>query len=674
MLRSVDRMRFFRLLILLLLTHGAGTAAHPKSISTVRPNIIVITLDTTRADRMGFLGSTRGLTPNLDALAKQSVVFSRAYAQVPLTTPSHAAIFTGTYPQFNHLRDMGQPLGAELPYLPDILRHRGYGTAAFVGSLIIDSKNPVATGFGRGFDTYDAPFHIRAKGENRYLSVERRANAVVDNALSWLKKPRKKPFFVWVHCYDAHEPYDPPEPYRTRYASEPYDGEIAYTDSAMGRLFAGLRARGLYDNAIIAVMADHGEALGEHGEHHHGIFLYDETIHVPLLFKLPGRRFAGKRLDGRVRLVDVAPTVLELAGISVPSEMQGESLLGVMKLPHGESRAAGVHADRPAYAESDYGHRAFGWSALRAWRTGKYLYVDAPDRELYDQTADPATQRNLASSAPAVADTMQSQADKFRHETARAEGARPALTSEQSESLMALGYVGTSASAAADDSERGPDPKGKNDIADMLNEALAAIQDHELEVAIPKLEAVLKAAPNATMAYLELGRALVHTKHSEDALPYLRIAAQKLPDDPTAHFLLGRALVETGNWDEAAPQFEVALADSPESSPNLHFYLAVVYERTKKIPEAMKEFRETLAREPAHFRSNLLLGRLLAMQGDATEALPYLVKASEIDPKSADAHIFLANVYIELGETTRAAEERAKAAQLNGQQIERFPR
>ena len=678
-------MRCFRwLLILSLFASCAGAATTKQSKPARPPNIILITLDTTRADRMGFLGSTRGLTPNLDAVAQQSVVFSRAYAHVPLTTPSHANIFTGTYPQFNHLSFMGQPLAADLPNLPDILKHHGYKTAAFVGSMIVDPRSPVAAGFGRGFDTYDAPFHNRRKGEDRYRSVERRAGAVVDSALTWLSTHRQGPFFIWVHCYDPHAPYEPPEPYKTRYAAEPYDGEIAYTDSEMGKLFSGLRSLSLYDHAMIAVMADHGEALGEHGEHHHGVFLYDETIHVPLLIKLPGQHFAGKRVDERARLVDIAPTILEEVGVAIPTAMQGESLLRLMKAGGGITPTIGVDADRPAYAESDYAHRAFGWSALRSWRTGKYLYVDAPERELYDQTADPKAVLNLAPNARAVADTMQSQADEFRRKTMRAEDATDvcidraqyirtcgtyasskgtALSPEQSESLRALGYVGTDSSAAAEGADRGPDPKGKTDIADLLDQALVSIQEEGFKEAIPKLQEVLKAEPNTPLAYLELGRAYVHMKEPETALPFLRTAVEKLPEDGMARFMLGRALVETGNWGEAAPQFEAALAHAP-SSPNLHFYLAVVYERTKKIPEAMKQFRETIALEPDHFRSNLLLGRLLAMQGDSAEALPYLREAAKIDPKSIEAHLFLANVYAKLGQRANAERERAAVERL----------
>ena len=276
---------------------------------------------------MGFLGSTRGLTPNLDALARQSVVFTHAYSQVPLTTASHAGILTGTYPQFNQVNDFGVALAPELPYAPDILRARGYHTAAFVGSLILDPQARSAPGFERGFDTYDSGFHRRRPGEDRYQSIERRGTEVVAHALAWLTQHPRGPFFLWIHLYDPHDPYDPPEPYKTRYASVPYDGEIAYADFAVGKLLSQLRLRGLYQASLIAVMSDHGEALGDHGELTHGIFLYDETIHVPLLLKLPAGRSAGNRIDTRARLVDVLPTILETAGIPVPPAVQGESLL-----------------------------------------------------------------------------------------------------------------------------------------------------------------------------------------------------------------------------------------------------------------------------------------------------------------------------------------------------------
>src|SRR3984957_3133808 len=282
---------------------------------------------------MGFLGSERGLTPNLDALPRQSVVFTRAYSQVPLTAPSHATILTGTYPQYHQVKDFQIPLARGMPYAPEILRSRGYRTAAFIGAMVLDPELGLAPGFDRGFDTYDAGFHQRLPGEDRYLSTERRGSEVVDHALAWVKEHADRPFFMWVHLYDAHDPYDPPEPFKTRYAKAPYDGEIAYVDFAVGKLIDQLRADGVYEDSVIAVMADHGESLGEHGEAFHGFFLYDETIHVPLMIKLPGEVSAGKRNGTRVELVDVLPTMLQAARVAVPPEVQGESLLGLMKPP-----------------------------------------------------------------------------------------------------------------------------------------------------------------------------------------------------------------------------------------------------------------------------------------------------------------------------------------------------
>src|SRR5438477_12123117 len=230
-----------------------------NAASAPPPNIILITLDTTRADRMGFLGSPLGLTPNLDAFAKQSVVFTRAYSHVPLTTASHATILTGTYPQFNHVNDFGSPLAVGLPYLPDILHQQGYRTAAFVGSLVLDPVGGTAPGFDRGFDLYDAGFHFMQLSENRYGATERRAEDVIAHTLSWLKKrPADAPFFLWVHLYDPHSPYEPPEPYKTR-LSDAYDGEIAYADAMLGQLCAVRRTEGLDEGSLIAVMSDHGE-------------------------------------------------------------------------------------------------------------------------------------------------------------------------------------------------------------------------------------------------------------------------------------------------------------------------------------------------------------------------------------------------------------------------------
>jgi choline-sulfatase len=629
------------------------------------PNIVLITIDTARADAMGFLGSRDGATPNLDQLARQSVIFTRTYAQVPLTTPSHATILTGTYPQFNHLNDLGTALTKDIPYLPDILHQRGYRTAAIVGSQVLDPNSAAVPGFGRGFDFYDADFHSRRTGEDRYHSVERRASVVVDRAISWLNHPGGQPFFLWVHLYDPHDPYDPPPPFHDRYASNLYHGEIAYSDFAIGKLLNKLREQSLFDGAIIAVTADHGEAFGEHGERSHGFFLYDETVHVPLLIKLPQQHSPGTRVKSRVRLVDIAPTLLWAAGIDPPPAIQGESLLirtkqGVIT----ENTDADAPGGRAAYSETDYPHRAFGWSALYAWRAGKYLYVDAPEPELYDQSVDPAAQHNIVSASKAVAETMASQLQEFRRKTSESGSARPELNSRQLEQLQALGYVTSGyGHAAGTDHERGPDPKGKIQVANALHEALLDMEDDHFNDAIPKLEQVLKEEPTMPLANLELGLAWSSQENYGKALPWLRHAAELNPESGRAHFELGMVLAETGDWNRAVSELEAAVKRIPDSD-ELHFDLATAYEHEERIEDAHQEFLSALRINPDQYRANLMFGRLLGMHGDPLGALPYLQKAVKVQPDSPDGHKFLANIYTELGQVENARREQTEAEQL----------
>jgi len=649
--------RFLPLLLVLL----ASTCAY-----AVPPNIIVITLDTTRADRMGFLGSKLGLTPNLDILAHQAVAFTRAYAQVPLTTPSHAAIFTGTYPQFNHVADLGSPLSKDLPYLPDILHRRGYRTAAFIGAYILDPKSHTAPGFDRGFDIYNAGFHRRREGEDRYKSVERRADEVVNKALAWLNHRPLGPFFMWLHFYDAHDPYDPPEPFKTRFASSLYEGEIAYTDSQVGRFLTALRVKGLYQGALIAVMADHGEAFGEHGELRHGMFLYDETIHVPLLFKFPLGRSAGAKVEARVALADVAPTILQAAGFSVPTVMQGDSLLDKMKSSAVSTKTTTSKPDeRPVYSETDYPRRAFKWSMLRSWRAGKYLYVQAPKRELYDQSTDLGALHDLASGSKAVADTMESQLDAFHTRTTTAQTEQAKIDPAQAESLRALGYLASDSSTGnSKEDVGGTDPKDKIQVANTLHQSLIDMEEDHFEQAVPKLEQVIQQEPDASSAYLELGRALVHLKDYSKAIPVLRTAIEKMPDSGMPHYELGIALVKTGQWEPALTEFQAALTKTPDS-PQLHFYVAAVYTRLKRIPEAIQEFEKTLELDPNHYQANLLFGRLLFLEGHPKEALPKLQQASKLEPNLREPHAFLSDLYQELGQPEKAARERAQAEQSN---------
>ncbi len=641
--------------------------------ATAPANIILITLDTVRADRMGFLGSKRGLTPNLDGLARQSVVFSRAYSQVPLTTPSHAGILTGTYPQFNQVNDFQVPLGEDVPYGPDILHGNGYHTAAFLASIVLDPKSGFAEGFDRGFDTYDAGFHMRRPEEDRYHSTDRRGSEVVAHALAWLNQRPKGPFFIWVHLYDAHHPYDPPQPYKSKYVSTPYDGAVAYVDSVVGKFLAQLRVRGLYDNSVIAVTADHGEGLGDHGEDMHGIFLYDETIHVPLVIKLPSQAGAGKRIDVRVELVDVVPTILQAVGVAVPKEVQGQSLLSLMTstpTPASAENGGAIPAletfsERPAYAETDYPHRSYGWSSLYALRTGKYLYIKAPRQELYDQTVDPNAGHNLSMSATAVTATLAAQLDAFRLKTAtRKEAPKSVMDPEAQEKLAALGYMATDPSVSKSGAKDPDiDPKDKIEVANLTSKANILRRDGHCAEAIPLLEQLIAKDPTIASLYVKLGQCYIMMRDYPKAAIVLRKIVDSHPELTSSRLQLAMALLGSENIAGAIPELEIVVEKEPHWD-KAHLMLATAYAQTDRAREAVTECEKVLEFAPNHYSAMLLEGQVLVESKHPEAALPRLEKAAALRPDMPDPHESLADAYAQLGQKTDAARERAAAKRL----------
>lgn len=627
----------------------------PSLQAAERPNVIIITLDTVRADRMGFLGSTRGLTPNLDALARQGIVFEQAYSQAPLTPVSHATIFTGTYPPFHKVHDFGNRLGPDLPFLPALLHAGGYRTAAFVSSIILDPKNGFAPGFERGFDVFDAGFHRRQLSEKRDHSVLRHASDTVARALKWLEGNKDGQFFLWIHLWDAHDPYDPPAPYKARYPNAPYDAEIAYLDAALGKLLSSLRTMGLFDSALIAVMSDHGESLGDHGEKTHGIFLYDATIHVPLLFKLPGGAQAGKRTKVRAGLVDVAPSILDALQQPLPPAMQGQSLLRLLALT--------PVPNRPSYAETEYPRRAFGWSRMKALRTENYLFVQAPQQELYDVSADPGAKQNLAEKTKVVAARISSQIDEFVKRTSAnaPQSAETTLDPKEMEKLTALGYVASRRNITSGNGSI--DPKTRIQVANDLHDANLAIEDGRGNDVIPLLERVVAGDPKIQTAQLFLGVAYTRQKNYAKALGPLRKAIELQPEAMLAQYEIGLVLFETGDWKTAATHFEICVNHNPEWE-DARFSLASVYARIDRVPDAMANLVLVLDKNPDHYRANLLLGRLLTLKGQADLGVPYLEKAAQVQPDSLDAHSFLADAYAKLGRLADAERERARADQL----------
>ena len=561
--RNWSRVRnlFFSLLLISSAAHAAAAAP---------ANIILVTLESTRADRMGFLGSRSGLTPHLDALARQSIVFERAYAQAPLTVVSHATILSGSYPQTNQASDLGNPISNDTPWLPRLLHAKGYRTAAFVGTVALDPENGLAPGFERGFDVYDADFHPDQPLGGRERASQRTADEVVVRATKWLNANSMHPFFLWVQLNDA----DAPE--------TSYNRAVARVNAAAGKLVATLEALGLYDDAIVVVASDHGEALGSHAEGTHGTLLYDETIRVPLLLKLPQNQLAGKRVRGRVRLLDIAPSALEAARIPVPSQMQGQSLLRIAR--------TNPDVDQPAYARTDFPQQAFGWSPLESWRVGKYLYIRAPKPELYDLTRDPATAHNLAQTSKAILDTMASQLESFRSHFGNQSG-RPAseLTSTEIQKLASLGYVGLQKSSSDPGSApTGTDPKDAIATANQVLKVLGRLSSSKSEVDAQALQQAVSQQPHAFLAQYSLGLVLARQQHYPQAIEHLHKAIELQPASVWAHYAMGRNLINTGDFKTAAVHLELVRDRMPKFR-EARLRLAQSYEHLGQSKQAEAE-------------------------------------------------------------------------------------
>ncbi|MGA7559843.1 MAG: sulfatase-like hydrolase/transferase [Terriglobales bacterium] len=551
-----------------------------------KPNLVLITLDSARADRMGFLGAKGALTPHLDHLAAEGIVFEHAYAQAPASVVSHASILSGAYPQSTGMSEIGGALTAALPYLPELLKTQGYRTAAFVGSIDLDPWNGLAQGLDRGFQSYDAGFRPAIPGDALPAVTERRGAEVVAHAVAWLDHNAQgqgpAPFFLWVNVSDERAP------------SASYNSAVTAADAAIGKLIAALQQRKVYADTAVIVVASHGESLGAHGEYANGIFLYDETVHVPLLIKLPQNQLppsqpaaktsstrVAARIAAKVRLVDVAPTVLEIAAIPVPSQMPGQSLLRIAK--------AGGGSDQPAYSRSDLPQRGFGWSPLESWRAGKYLYIRAPQPELYDLTADPGAAHNLAQSSKATLDTIAAQLENFDRRFSGESGKSCAeLSSSEMQKLASLGYAGLQKSTCSAAAVGGIDPKDRIATANKVIAAASAREQSKPERVIAVLTPVVSADPSLYLAQYMLGAALAQKGKYAEAANHLRKAIELQPDSAWAHYLIGATLVKTGDFKTAIVHLEIATGRLPGFAP-AHLSLAEAYERVGRNDDAKRE-------------------------------------------------------------------------------------
>ncbi|MBI3491327.1 MAG: sulfatase-like hydrolase/transferase [Acidobacteria bacterium] len=645
-----------------------ATASSPR-------HVLIITIDTLRADRLGGYGNRDVATPNMDRLAREGAMAPEASVQVPLTRPSHASIFTGLYPAQHGIRDnISAALAADVPTMAEAFKAGGFTTAGFVSSIVLSAQS----GLGRGFDEFSDRFDLGADAgdEARFLDIlEKRGDVAVADAVKWLDGHAADRTFVWVHLYDPHAPYEPPEPYASRYAGRPYDGEVAWSDELVGRLDAALTRLAIRDQTLIALTSDHGEALGEHGEAVHGFFLYEATLRVPLLLRGPGVR-PGTRIPVLVRSVDLFPTLLELAG--VPTPKTARALAGRSLASMARGGPATLH-EEPSFAESLTPRIHYGWSDLRSIRDGRWKFILAPKPELYDLARDPDERNNLANAEPARARALRAGLDRHLADDMPAT-IRKTATSDVPADLVArlgaLGYVGVGGAA---DRSAGADPKDKIEdykvLNGLLHEGLLQLRDKEyaasaarfrdLEArgidsfeshyyfgqalvglgrwrdAAAEFERAIPRLPGFAASYLTLADCRVAVRDRKGAIDALRRGERAVPSDARLYRRLGELYRDGGDFPHAAKYFREGIARDPGEASQWNS-LGMILGASEELGEAERAFREAVQRDPREPRYTYNLGLTLQREQRADEAVPYFRKTLELNPRFAAARDRLA--------------------------------
>ena len=569
------------------------------------PDVILITIDTLRADHVACYGYKQIRTPAIDSLAKDGIRFSQAFTPTPITNTSHATILTGLLPSSHGVTDFGVPLVTTHPTWAELLSRRGYHSAAFIGAVILDSKS-LAPGLDRGFDFYDNfPEHPTTK--ERWGRVERRGMDVVKRAQTWLAAHPAGLHFVWVHLYDPHDPYEPPPPYLQIYKDHLYDGEIAYADSALGNFLAYLKSHNIYENSLIVLVGDHGEGLGEHHEDTHGIFLYDSTIHVPLLVKLPGRGYSGRVVAAQVRTTDILPTVLDLMKVPAPAGLDGESLQPYF--------AATESPVRVVFGETDYPLR-FGWAPLRSVRNGGFKFIEAPHPELYNLRADPGELKNTYAPWDDVVKKSRGLLADLRSKQPPAAPSKATVGQGTLSELRALGYLGPAdagSSTAVPEPSLLPDPKDKIEEQNLLHRAMIMAENEQSAAARQVLEQVLELNPNSPIALRQLGELELMAGEYSNAAAHLKSAREARPDDATIAYDLGQALEKTGDLEGAREALETSLKLTPSQLP-ARVLLGNVYLGLKNFAAAEDQFEAALLIEPNSAEAKQGLAKVRASQ------------------------------------------------------------
>lgn len=614
----------------------------------VRPdtNVLLVTLDTLRWDYLGSYGKEDIATPHIDELAARGIKFEQAIAQIPLTTPSHASILTGAYSQVHKIRDIGGfTLAEDVPTLATLTRKAGFETAAFVGASVLHRRY----GLNAGFRTYNDDM-AGDKDSDKLPGVvaEVRANVISDRAIDWLtgweKADPHRPFFLWVHYYDPHLPYDPPEPFKSQYPEDPYAGEVAYTDQQLGRLLKFMEAGGLFDNTLVVVLADHGEGLGEHGEYTHGVFLYESTMHIPMIIAGPDLPRGGV-VEQQVRSIDVMPTILDYLGVEAGEKVQGTTLLPAMK----EGRRVRTHY---CYMETLYPRTQMRWAELRGMRTDDWKLIIAPKPELYDLNEDLQESNNLAGLHQPEADRLQKQIWEINGppESWGAIEAQP-LDAETQAELRSLGYVSAGGSRSLIFDGEGVDPKDRIHVLQELDHASDLMNADRFDQAASVLESLRREDPGNPLIYQHLGMCYQNTQRFEQARQvYQEAIAQKADTDRT-YSELGEVYIRLA---QQMPQQEKSLQYMENAVENLRRSseinpsnldnlgnLANAYLELGRLKDAEGAAKAILAQNNKYASAYNTLGMIELQRGRGPLARQNFEKAIQFDPSLVEPYMNL---------------------------------
>jgi arylsulfatase A-like enzyme/Flp pilus assembly protein TadD len=627
-------------------------------------NILLVTLDTTRADHLGCYGWARARTPELDRLAREGVRFEWAFSPVPVTLPAHASLMTGRYPFAHGVRNNGNfYLGDKFATLATSLKARGYRTAAFVSSFILDRRY----GLRRGFDTYDDRMDATdgERGPIVNLEAERRGDhtgAALDAWLTAYARQMAAPFFAWLHLYDPHEPYWPPQPFRDAFAGALYDGEIAFDDAIVGQLVERLGELGLLDRTLIAIVGDHGESLGDHGEETHAMFVYDSAIRVPLILWRPGALKAGVVVREPVRLTDVAPTLLDLVGAPVFPTPDGRSLKRTI-----EGGVGG--AVPPIYVETLVPQLNMNWAPLRGLRDERWKYIEAPKPELYDLAADRTESRNVHDERPQTVRGLRQELEKI---TGGAAGALAVGTMDRQtiEKLASLGYVGAGAEPPSTSAGTArPDPKDMIAVYNRLRRANTAIRERRFADALPVLRDALAKNSRDGFALVSLGGAYMALKDYRAAIAAYRQYLDVVPTSASAHALIATCYQNLGDHQNVLREAEAALAIDPKYS-DARILKSAALAAQGHHAEALAEIKAAVDADPTQARLRFELGKLLGEAGEAAAAEAQYRAALELQPDYASALAGLGTLYARTGRYDLAAQMLGRAVAVAPRQDE----